>query len=141
VLLGISEILEDLIALREGLRITQRDLANRMRLPAPNKIQRMEKGTDKLKKLGVEDMALWLEKCNSSMAIYFNQKAAAEELKLMDEDKALLRALHVALRVSKRRETIEHFLKLWTDEDEEFRKAQRQHVKGGGGRKADHISK
>lgn len=136
----IDEITNDLIALRNGLRLTQRKLAQRIGI-FPSKIQRIEQGTDKLRKLGVADMAMWLEGCGSSMAIYFNQKAVAEELRLMESDKELLRSLHVALRVDSRRKTIEEFLKSWGLDDAQFHESQREHVKPGGAPKGGRKSK
>ena len=122
--IDVDDIVKNLITLRKGRNVSQRKIAKAIGVSYTT-IQRVEKGTDKLKKLDVVDMANWLEACGSTITQYFLDQASASEIRASARNREILQRLSVALASPRHRRTIEALLDSWESEVERSDKDQR----------------
>lgn len=99
-----EQIRKDLIELREATGLSQRDFARKTGLGG--KVQAIEAGD---RCIWVDDLALWLEACGSSLAVYLMHHLDEQERTVLEENKYLYDLFGRALLIERKRGAIKAF--------------------------------
>lgn len=137
-MLDLEQLRGDLLDLRLGKSWSQRELGERANIDY-GKIQRFESG--KQSGLSIQDVAAWLDACDTDMAIYFGQVEMLKDLEVLKEDEAIAETFKRAMKIPAKRNVLKLYLdglfadEKWSERNQKVPRGRQSSPSAGRGEK------